>query len=170
MKKPVSVQPTSATPVPQGTLDRIDRGILRELQADGKITNVELAGRVHLSPAACLERVKRLTEQGFVLGYHAKLNPEKLDAGMLVFIEVHLERTSQSVFESFNAAALSREDILECHLIAGHFDYLVKARVRNMRAYREFLGASIWNLPGVRETRTYAVMESVKETMAIAVR
>jgi Lrp/AsnC family transcriptional regulator, leucine-responsive regulatory protein len=169
MKKPNSVQTGTPQSMP-GVLDRIDRSILRELQADGKITNVELASRVHLSPAACLERVKRLTEQGFVLGYHARLNPEKLDAGMLVFIEVHLDRTTHAVFESFNAAALSREDILECHLIAGGFDYLVKARVRNMRAYREFLGASIWNLPGVRETRTYAVMESVKETAAIPVK
>lgn len=154
---------------PRGGPDRIDRAILRTLQSDGRISNVALAEKVHLSPAACLERVRGLTDRGYILGYHARLDPARMDAGMLVFITVHLNRTTPDVFEAFKAAVQARPEILECHLVAGGFDYLVKARLRDMRAYREFVAASIWSLPGVRETHTYAVMEEIKETSALPV-
>jgi Lrp/AsnC family transcriptional regulator, leucine-responsive regulatory protein len=151
-------------------LDRKDREILRTLQIDGRITNQDLAEKIRLSPAACLERVKSLTADGYIRGYHAELNPEALDAGMLVFIQVVLDRTTQDVFRIFSAAVQAREEVMECHLVAGGFDYLIKARVRDMRAYREFVASALWNLPGVRETHTYPVMEEVKHTSAIAVR
>ena len=149
----------SAAPYP---LDSIDRRILRELQADGRITNLKLAEAVHLSPTAVLERVKRLTRDGVILGYEARLNPALLDAGLMVFIEVLLDRTLPDVLNHFRAAVQARPEILECHLVAGGFDYLLKTRVADMTAYRALLGDSIWTLPGVRETRTYAVMEEVK--------
>lgn len=149
-------------------LDKIDQRILRVLQADGRISNLKLAEAVHLSPTAVLERVKRLTRDGFILGYEARLNPAKLGAAMLVFIEVHLDRTVQDVMDTFKAAVQARPEILECHLVAGGFDYLLKTRVRDMSAYREFIGCVIWSLPGVRETRTYVVMEEVKSTSALA--
>jgi Lrp/AsnC family leucine-responsive transcriptional regulator len=145
-------------------LDKIDARILRVLQADGRISNLKLAEAVHLSPTAVLERVKRLTREGYILGYEARLNPAKLGAAMLVFIEVLLDRTVQDVIDTFRAAVQARPEIMECHLVAGGFDYLLKTRVRDMGAYREFLGTVIWTLPGVRETRTYAVMEEVKST------
>jgi len=148
-------------------LDKIDERILRVLQADGRISNLKLAEAVHLSPTAVLERVKRLTRDGFILGYEARLNPAKLGAAMLVFIEVHLDRTVQDVMDTFKGAVQARPEILECHLVAGGFDYLLKTRVRDMGAYREFIGSVIWTLPGVRETRTYAVMEEVKSTNAL---
>lgn len=148
-------------------LDRIDKKILRELQTDGRIANVDLAKRVGLSATACLERVKRLTREGFILGYGARLNPELLDAGLLVFVEVLLDRTTPDVFERFKVAVLDRNEVQECHMVAGGFDYLVKARVRDMKAYRDFLGHTLLSLPGVRETHTYAVMEEVKESGAI---
>ncbi|MDC8786567.1 Lrp/AsnC ligand binding domain-containing protein [Roseateles koreensis] len=148
-------------------LDKIDARILRALQADGRISNLKLAEAVHLSPTAVLERVKRLTRDGFILGYEARLNPEKLGAGMLVFIEILLDRTVQDVMDNFKAAVQSRPEILECHLVAGGFDYLLKIRVADMNAYRHFIGSAIWSLPGVRETRTYAVMEEVKSTTAL---
>lgn len=148
-------------------IDRIDRKILRELQDDGRIANVDLAKRVGLSATACLERVKRLTRDGYILGYGARLNPEKLDAGLLVFVEVLLDRTTPEVFERFRAAVLDRSEVQECHLVAGGFDYLIKARVRDMKAYRDFLGNTLLGLPGIRETHTYAVMEEVKESGAI---
>jgi Lrp/AsnC family transcriptional regulator, leucine-responsive regulatory protein len=151
-------------------LDRKDREILRILQRDGRITNQDLAERISLSPAACLERVKSLTQNGYIRGYHAELDPEALDAGMLVFIQVVLDRTTQDVFRHFNAAVQARAEIMECHLVAGGFDYLIKARVKDMRAYREFVASALWNLPGVRETHTYPVMEEVKHTSAIAIR
>ena len=139
-------------------LDKIDSRILRVLQKDGRISNLKLAEEVHLSPTAVLERVKRLARDGYILGYEAKLNPEKLGAGMMVFIEVVLDRTTHDAMNTFKAAVQVRPEILECHLVAGGFDYLIKTRVANMQAYREFVGSVIWALPGVRETRTYAVM------------
>jgi Lrp/AsnC family transcriptional regulator, leucine-responsive regulatory protein len=150
-------------------LDAIDRRILRELQADGRITNLKLAEAVHLSPTAVLERVKRLTRDGVILGYEARLDPALLGAGLMVFIEVLLDRTLPDVLNNFRAAVQARPEILECHLVAGGFDYLLKTRVADMTAYRALLGNSIWSLPGVRETRTYAVMEEVKNTTALAI-
>jgi len=150
-------------------LDKIDARILRALQADGRISNLKLAETVHLSPTAVLERVKRLTRDGFILGYEARLNPDKLGAGLLVFIEVVLDRTTHDAMGIFKAAVQVRPEILECHLVAGGFDYLIKTRVADMQAYREFVGSVIWALPGVRETRTYAVMEEVKNTTALPI-
>lgn len=150
-------------------LDRTDQRILRVLQTDGRITNLQLAQQVHLSPTAVLERVKRLTREGYILGYEARLNPTRLGAGLLVFIEVMLDRTAPDVMENFRAAVQVRPEILECHLVAGGFDYLIKTRVADMSAYREMLASVIWALPGVRETRTYAVMEEVKNTTQLAI-
>lgn len=149
-------------------LDKIDLRILRVLQKDGRISNLKLAEEVHLSPTAVLERVKRLTREGYILGYEAKLNPLKLGAGLMVFVEVLLDRTVHDVMDSFRAAVQVRPEILECHLVAGGFDYLLKTRVSDMAAYRSFVGDVIWSLPGVRETRTYAVMEEVKNTTSLA--
>ena len=148
-------------------LDKIDERILRVLQADGRISNLKLAETVHLSPTAVLERVKRLTREGYILGYEARLNPTKLGAGMLVFVEVLLDRTAPDVMDTFRAAVQARPEILECHLVAGGFDYLIKTRVADMAAYREMIASVIWSLPGVRETRTYTVMEEVKNTTVL---
>lgn len=146
------------------SLDQIDRRILRELQANGRLTNTELSERVHLSATATNERVKRLTRDGFIIGYTALLSPEKLSRSLLLFVEVKLERTTPDVFDAFAAAIRRTPDVLECHLIAGGFDYLVKARVADMSAYRQFLSDLLIAIPGIRETRTYTVMEEVKDT------
>ena len=132
-------------------IDRADRTILRILQEDGRMTNARLSELVHLSPAACLERVKRLTREGFIRGYRAELNPEKLGAGMVIFIEVKLDRTTPDIFEQFKQAVRMLPQIAECHMVAGGFDYLIKVRVADMTAYRLLMGASIWSLPGVRK-------------------
>lgn len=148
-------------------LDRIDLKILRCLQEDGRISNLKLAETVSLSPTAVLARVQRLTKDGFILGYEARLNPLKLGAGMLVFVEVLLDKTTPHVFEEFKAAVQVRNEIMECHMVAGGFDYLLKTRSADMNAYRVFAGRVLWQLPGVRETRTYAVMEEVKSSSAL---
>lgn len=148
----------------QPDLDRIDRKILSILQEDGRIANLKLAEAVALSPPAVLARVQRLTRDGFILGYEARLNPLKLGAGMLVFVEVLLDRTTPNVFDQFKAAVQVHPEIMECHMVAGGFDYLLKTRSADMNAYRVFAGNVLWQLPGVRETRTYAVMEEVKHT------
>jgi len=151
-----------------GGIDKIDAKILRVLQKDGRISNLKLADEVHLSPTAVLERVKRLTRDRYILGYEARLNPDKLGAGLMVFVEVVLDRTTPDVMNAFKAAVQVRPEILECHLVAGGFDYLIKTRVADMSAYRELIGSVVWALPGVRETHTYAVMEEVKNTTALA--
>ena len=145
-------------------IDRIDQRILSALQADGRLSNLKLAEAVALSPTAVLARVQRLTREGYILGYEARLNPLKLGRGMMVFVEVRLDRTTPNVFEQFRAAVQAQEAILECHMVAGGFDYLLKTRMADMAAYREFAGTVLWQLPGVRETRTYPVMEEVKNT------
>ena len=151
-------------------LDRIDLRILDLLQQDGRISNLKLAEAVALSPTAVLARVQRLTRDGFILGYEARLNPLKLGAGMLVFVEVLLDRTTPNVFEQFKAAVQVRPEILECHMVAGGFDYLIKTRAADMNAFRAFAGSVLWQLPGVRETRTYAVMEEVKNSTRLMLR
>jgi Lrp/AsnC family transcriptional regulator, leucine-responsive regulatory protein len=145
-------------------LDRIDLKILAALQEDGRISNLKLADTVALSPTAVLGRVQRLTREGYILGYEARLDPLKLGRGMMVFVEVLLDRTTPNVFDQFKAAVQARDDIMECHMVAGGFDYLLKTRMADMQAYRDFAGSVLWQLPGVRETRTYAVMEEVKNT------
>ena len=149
---------------PSPALDRIDLRILAGLQADGRVSNLKLAESVALSPTAVLARVQRLTKEGYILGYEARLNPLKLGRGMTVFVEVLLDKTTPNIFDAFKAAVQVCDDIMECHMVAGGFDYLLKTRMADMKAYREFAGSVLWQLPGVRETRTYAVMEEVKST------
>ena len=149
---------------PLDDLDRLDLRILQALQQDGRTTNLKLAETVALSPTAVLARVQRLTREGYILGYEARLNPLKLGAAMLVFVEVLLDRTTPNVFDQFKAAVQVYPEIMECHMVAGGFDYLLKTRMADMLAYRNFAGTVLWQLPGVRETRTYAVMEEVKNS------
>jgi Lrp/AsnC family leucine-responsive transcriptional regulator len=144
--------------------DRIDLKILKLLQTDGRLTNLKLAEAVALSPTAVLSRTQRLQRDGYILGYEARLNPLKLGRGMMVFVEVLLDRTTPNVFNEFKAAVQVRNEIMECHMVAGGFDYLLKTRMADMVAYRDFAGSVLWQLPGVRETRTYAVMEEVKNS------
>jgi Lrp/AsnC family leucine-responsive transcriptional regulator len=150
-------------------LDRIDRKILLELQHDGRLANVELARRVGLSPTPCLERVRKLEAEGVILGYSAQINPHKVGAALLVFVEITLSKTSPEDFDEFSKAVEKLEEIQECHLVSGSFDFLLKTRVANMAAYRELLGETLLRLPSVRESRTYVVMEEVKQTTFVAI-
>jgi Lrp/AsnC family leucine-responsive transcriptional regulator len=150
-------------------LDKTDRRILAILQEDGRISTVELADRIGLSPTATSDRQKRLIREGFVTGFSARLDPVRLDLGLLVFVEISLDKTTPDIFELFAAAVRRAPEVLECHMVAGGFDYLVKTRVRDMAAYRRFLGEVLLSLPGVTETRTYAVMEEVKSEAPLPV-
>ena len=150
-------------------LDDTDRRLLRILQADGRISNAELANRCHLSPSACSERTRRLREVGFIAHFSAVLDPRKVGRALLIFVEVVLDRTTEDMFEAFAEAARRAPDVLECHMVAGGFDYLIKARVQDMAAYRTFLGEVLVQMPGVRETRTYAVLEEIKATTVLPI-
>ncbi len=152
------------------SIDRIDRNILVELQKNARLSNVELSKRVGLSPTPCLERVKRLEKENYIKGYQAILNPEKLEAALLVLIEITLTKTSPDVFDDFSKAVHELDVIQECHLVSGDFDFLLKTRVADMAAYRELLGDTVLRLPAVSESRTYVVMEEVKSTNYIPIK
>ena len=153
---------SSETNQPIGETLAFDRRILSALQAEGRITNLQLVEQIGLSPTATAERVKRLTRDGFILGYSARLDPRKIALGLLVFVEVKLDRTTAETFDVFADAVRRAPEVIECHMVAAGFDYLVKARVADMTAYRRFLADVLLSMPGVRETHTYAVMEEVK--------
>lgn len=150
-------------------LDRIDRQILRALQENGRMSNTDLARQVNLSTTPCAERVKSLEQRGHIQQYQAKLNPQLLHLELLVFVEISLTRTSPDVFAEFREAVIQLPQVLECHLVSGNFDYLIKARVADMVAYRKLLGETLLTLPGVRESRTYVVMEEVKEIQTLPI-
>ena len=139
--------------------DKIDHRILHVLQKDGRISNLQLAEQVHLSPSAVFERVKRLQREGYILGYQARLSHEKLGMEVVAFVEVQLERMNPEVMQRFEQAVRERAAILECYLIAGTFDYLLKVLVSDMHACRELVASEISKLPGVREARTHAGVE-----------
>ncbi|MGD9943641.1 MAG: winged helix-turn-helix transcriptional regulator [Burkholderiaceae bacterium] len=148
-------------------LDRIDRAILRALQSDGRISMTDLADRVGLSVTPCSERVRRLERDGFILGYHARLNPQALGQHLLVFVELKLAAKSGPIFDEFRREVLRLPYVLECHLVSGEFDYLIKARIPEMAAYRKLLGDMLLALPQARESRSYIVMEEIKESLVL---
>jgi Lrp/AsnC family transcriptional regulator, leucine-responsive regulatory protein len=148
-------------------LDAIDLAILDALQRDGRLTNVALAKAVGLSPTPCAERVRALEAAGIITGYTTLLDAQRLDLGLVVFIEIAIDRTSEDAFDQFRTAMLGIPQVQECHMVAGGFDYLLKVRVRDMAAYRSFLGEVLSKVAGIRETHTYAVMEIVKESRSV---
>jgi Lrp/AsnC family leucine-responsive transcriptional regulator len=154
---------------PTIALSKIDKKILRELQDDGRISYAELARRVGLTTTPCIERVRKLEKLNVITGYQAMLNPAYLDAGLVVFVQIRLSRASQDNFEAFRKAVMRLPQVQECYLVTGNFDYLIKARVADMQAYREFLGETLLTMPGVDASTSIVVMEQVKETLSIAV-
>ncbi len=141
--------------------DRIDRKILRTLQQQGRISNVDLAKAVHLSPTPCLERVRRLEKEGYICGYRAELNAKLLGQDFTAFVTVDLERTTTDVFSEFATQVRSIPEIVECHMVGGGFDYLLKIRTTDMESFRRFLGERLSTLEVVSQTRTYFVMEEI---------
>ncbi|WP_017429947.1 Lrp/AsnC ligand binding domain-containing protein [Vreelandella jeotgali] len=149
------------------TLDRIDLKILRCLQENARISYVDLAAEVGLSTTPCLERVKRLERAEVIRGYQAMLDPCALRADLLVFVEISLETQTPAVFDEFRRAVEQLPQIQECHLVSGQFDYILKCRIPEMSAYRQLLGDVVLTLPGVKESKSYVVMEEVKETCSL---
>ena len=166
--RPRASQASAPAPLVGGAaLDEVDLQLLRILQVDGRITNLKLAESVGLSSASTHERVRCLVRDGYIAGFGARLNASLLRAGLLVFAEVRLTDMNNALRQAFKAAVCLRPEILECHEVAGGFDYLLKTRVAHMDAYRDLVAAVAWSLPGVRDVRTYAVMEELKNTTAI---
>ncbi|MBL6902034.1 MAG: Lrp/AsnC ligand binding domain-containing protein [Luminiphilus sp.] len=149
------------------TLSKTDRKILGLLQRDGRMSVAEIGRQVGLTPTPCADRIKRLESQGIITGYHARLAPHKLEAGLLVFVQVTLQRTSGNAFTAFTDAIEVIHEVEECHLVSGEFDFLVKARVKDMTHYKNLLAGSLLQLPNVQESKSYPVMESVVQRSGI---
>ncbi|MER1968716.1 Lrp/AsnC ligand binding domain-containing protein [Castellaniella sp. GW247-6E4] len=149
------------------TLDKLDRRILDLLQQNGRMSMTELADTVGLTVTPCIERVRRLERDGIITGYHARVNPSALEAGLLVFVEISMSSKSERTFEEFRREVLCVPQVLECHLVSGDFDYMVKARIKEISQYRNLLGDILLRLPGVTQTKSCVVMEEVKETQFI---
>jgi Lrp/AsnC family transcriptional regulator, leucine-responsive regulatory protein len=150
-------------------LDGLDRAILRELQADGRLTNVELAKRIRLSPSPCLRRVKALEERGYIRGYTATLDRELLGRGLHVFVMVSLTSQRQETLDAFEQGVAELDDVLECHLIAGEADYLLAVAVDDLAAYQRFFTGRLGELPGVASLKSLITMKAVKNTTALPV-
>ncbi|TVO58632.1 MULTISPECIES: winged helix-turn-helix transcriptional regulator [Denitromonas] len=146
-------------------LDRLDRKILDLLQKNGRLPMTELADKVGLSSTPCTERVRRLERDGVITGYHAHLNPVALGKPLLVFVEIKLSAKSGDVFDKVKHEMLFIPEVMECHLVSGEFDYLIKARISQMGEYRRLLGNILLKLPGATESRSSVVMEEIKETL-----
>jgi len=146
-------------------LDRFDQAILSVLAEDGRISITDLAKRIGLSKSPTQARLRRLEEQGVILGYRAMLDPIRLGLDHVAFVEVRLNDTREAALRAFNAAVAKVPEIEQAHMIASHFDYLLKVRTRDMTAYRRFMGETISALPHVSNTSTYVTMEAVKETV-----
>jgi Lrp/AsnC family leucine-responsive transcriptional regulator len=144
-------------------LDRHDTEILRILSVEGRLPVTELSTRVGLSKTPCQLRMKRLIAEGYIQGFRAILDPGKLGAEQVVFVEVKLKKTTEEALLEFNTAVQSAAEVEQCHMIAGAFDYLLKLRTKDMRSYREVLGRVVSTLPHVDSTSTHVSMQSVKD-------
>ncbi|MDN0076150.1 winged helix-turn-helix transcriptional regulator [Crenobacter sp. SG2303] len=149
--------------------DKIDLKILRHLQSNGRMSMTELAEKVGLSTTPCTERVRRLERDGVIEGYYARLNPQALGATLLVFVEIKLSAKSGDIFDAFRREIQKLPEVQECHLVSGEYDYLIKARITDMSMYRKLLGEILLKLPSANESRSYVVMEEVKETLTLPV-
>ena len=150
-------------------LDRIDRKILGILQRNGRIAVTELSEQVGLSPTPCAERIRRMEREGTITGYHARVAPAALGLKLLVFVEIKLSAKSGDVFDRVKRELQFVPQVMECHLVSGDFDYLIKARIREMSEYRQLLGDVLKKLPGAAESRSYVVMEEIRESLELPV-
>jgi len=149
--------------IKNGKLDRFEIAMLNLLSSDGRISLTDMAKSIGLSKSPCQVRLKRLIQQRYILGFRAVLNPEKLDSEHIAFTEVKLSDTREPALAAFNRAVQEIQEIEQCHMIAGSFDYLLKIRTRDIATYRRILGETISTLPNVANTSTFVAMQSVKD-------
>ncbi len=150
-------------------LDRTDKAILKLLQRDASVSNVVLATKVHLSPPACLRRVDRLKQMGLISGVVALLNPQALDASMLVMIGVVLDRSTPDSFGDFEKAVAKLSGCMECHVVTGEFDYFMLVRTRDNESFNRLHAEQLLYLPGVRQIRSFMVLKQVLSTTQLPI-
>lgn len=150
------------------SLDEFDRKILRQLQANARLSNSELAERVGLSASPCWSRVKRLEEAGYITDYVAVLDQRKLGLPDTVIIEVTLERHDDEILERFGTALTALPEVLEAYLTTGEYDYFVKVAIPGTEGYERFLRERLYKIPGIRHTRSCFVLRSLKRKLSVA--
>jgi len=148
--------------MPKPELDTIDHRIVAALQADGRLSNVDLADKVGLSPSPCLRRVKRLEREGYIEGYRAALRRERVGLSFSVFVGVKIEGHANERALLFEKAVAAMPEVIACHLIAGEADYLLEVVVPDLEGYQQFLVGKLLNLPMVREVRSNIAIQTVK--------
>lgn len=144
-------------------IDRIDKRILRLLQADGRLSNADLAVKINVSAATCHRRTQRLFNDGYIKSVRAQVDPMQIGLGAVVMVGVVLDRSTPESFAAFEAAVARLPMILDCHLVAGDFDYLMKIRVRDMLDFNKLHSDQLIALPGVRQLRSFFVMKEVTD-------
>lgn len=148
-------------------LDTIDLRILKELSRDGRLSNNQLAERVGLSTSPCWQRVKRLEKEGYIEGYIALLNSEKLGITELVIIEVTLDRHDEKILEEFGRAMINIPEVLEVYLTTGEYDYQIKVAVKGTKGYEEFLREKLYKIPGIRHSRSSFTLRCLKKSHSV---
>jgi Lrp/AsnC family transcriptional regulator, leucine-responsive regulatory protein len=148
--------------VPNSMLDAIDRRILAELQGDGRLSNVELADRVGLSPSPCLRRVKRLEREGYIEGYRAALRRDLVGLGFSVFLGVKIDNHANERALKFEEVVIAMSEVVACHLVSGEADYFLEVVVPDLEHYQRFLVGKLLNLPIVREVRSNIAIQTLK--------
>ncbi|MCT9810965.1 winged helix-turn-helix transcriptional regulator [Acidovorax sp. Be4] len=148
-------------------LDKLDLKILSQLQKNGRVSITELAEHIGLSASACAERVRRLERDKVITGYHARVSPTAVGKTLLVFVEIKLTTKSEEIFERVKQELLLVPEVMECHLVSGEFDYLVKFRLRGMEEYRQLLGTILKRLPVPAQSHSYVVMEEIKDDLSL---
>ena len=151
------------------TLDETDLKILRQLQQNSQLTTKELAARVHLSSTPVFERVRRLEREGYIRGYVALLDADKLDKGLCVFCNVKLRQHNCSLGRNFMTEIQGIEEITECYNISGEYDYMLKIYVKSMKHYQDFVLDVLGQLPSVGSIQSNFVMSEVKRTTALPI-
>ena len=147
----------------QNGLDPRDREILMALQEDGRISNVELANKVGLSPSACLRRVQALEQKGYVAGYTAKLDPKRLGLSVTAFVSVQIAQDQEEATESFRAAVRDMPHVVECYAVTGTYDFLLRVVAPDLETYENQTVKPLLRIPAVRDVRTNFVLEPVKD-------
>lgn len=153
--------------MPRKPLDRTDLRILKELQANGKLTNVELAARIGLSPSPCLTRVRQLERDGVLRGYVALADPEALGLAMMVFVQVTLERQVEEALRNFEAKMNAIPEVMECYLMTGDSDYLVRLVVPDLAGLERFILRELTTIPGVANIKSSFALKQVKYKTAL---
>lgn len=153
--------------LPNDKLDELDRAILQELQTNGRISNVELAGRINLSPPATHARIRRLEQRGYIRRYVALLSPEKAGFDMLCFVHISLQLHQPEKIEAIRDAIQQMPEVLECYHVTGEFDYLLKVIIRNRKDLERFIISRLTPIPGVARIYTSLVLSEIKSTTAL---